>query len=55
MEVLTVNVMEAARVLSIGRTLTYDLINRGVLKSHSLGRRRLVSVESIHHLLQRQD
>jgi excisionase family DNA binding protein len=46
-----VSVADAAKMIGIGLTKTYDLINTGDLVSLKLGRRRLVRVESIRGLL----
>jgi hypothetical protein len=35
-----------------GRTLAYELINEGKLKTVAIGRRRLVLMESLESLLQ---
>lgn len=47
----SVSVADAAKMIGIGLTKTYDLINTGDLASLKLGRRRLVRVESIRGLL----
>lgn len=46
----TVSVAEAARLIGLGLTKTYELINAGELHSLKIGRRRLVRVESIRCL-----
>jgi len=52
-EPLAVPVGEAARRLGIGRSLAYDLIRSGQLRSVIIGkRRRLVPVEAIESLLE---
>lgn len=38
-----VDVAEAARILGVGRTTTYRLLNEGVLASVKIGRRRLIA------------
>jgi excisionase family DNA binding protein len=46
-EPLLVPVEEAARLLGIGRTMTYRYMMSGELRSVTLGRRRLISVSSL--------
>lgn len=41
------SINDAARDIGIGRTKLYELINRGVLKTVKIGRRRLVTTASI--------
>lgn len=48
---LTVSVKRAARELNIGRTKVYELINEGQLKTIKIGRRTLVTMSSIHALV----
>jgi excisionase family DNA binding protein len=45
-----VSIDEAAAMLGIRRTAFYGLMNRGSVRTHKLGRRRLVSVASLHEL-----
>jgi len=40
-------VAEAADVLGVGRTLAYDLIRRGELRSVKIGARRVVRHEAL--------
>ena len=40
-------VEEAAQLLGIGRSLAYDLIRSGQLRSIKIGRRRLIPVDAI--------
>jgi len=42
---------ETGRVLCIGQTKVYDLIKRGDLQVIHIGRRTLVPVEAVEHLL----
>jgi len=42
---------ETGRVLCIGQSKVFDLINQGHLRVVHLGRRTLVPVEAIEHLL----
>ncbi len=51
MEAMAVSINEAAKALSLGRTSIYALIADGRLEAFRLGRRRLVTVESIHKLV----
>ena len=44
---LGVSVLEAARLLGIGRTKIYELLNLGVLRARKIGRRRVISLCSI--------
>lgn len=47
MEPVCISVTETMRVLGIGRTKVYELINAGVLKVVKFGRRTLVRTTSI--------
>jgi excisionase family DNA binding protein len=40
-------VEEAALILRVGKSATYDLIRSGVLRSIKIGRRRLIPAEAI--------
>lgn len=44
---LNVSIPEAARALGISRSVTYELLNAGKLKSVKIGSRRLVTVASV--------
>jgi len=55
MEPLLVSIAETAKALSLGRTSIYELINAGELDTRKMGRRRLVTVESIKRLIDKQD
>lgn len=44
---LLVSIERAGEVLSIGRSKTYDLINQGKLATVTIGRRRLVRMDSV--------
>ena len=46
-----VSIEEAAGMLGIRRTALYGLIQRGEVRTHKVGRRRVVSVASIESLL----
>lgn len=54
MEPLLVSIAETAKALSLGRTSVYELINAGELETRKMGRRRLVTVESIKRLIDNQ-
>jgi hypothetical protein len=49
---IAVPVNEACGMGGFGRTLCYELISQGKLKTVAIGRRRLVLVESLRALLQ---
>jgi excisionase family DNA binding protein len=51
METMAVSIGEAGRLIGIGRTKLYELINDGTLKTFMVGRRRLVTTASIHALV----
>ena len=44
---MLVTVEEAARLLRIGRTTTYELVMSGKLQSVKVGRRRLVVLDGV--------
>ena len=48
---LAVSICEAGRLLSIGRSLVYVLIKRGILKTVKINRRNLVLMSSITELV----
>lgn len=50
-EVLLLDVNETARALSCGRTTVYGLIADGKLDTRKLGRRTLVTAESVRRLV----
>jgi len=45
---ITVSVDEAMSALGIGKTLIYELLSNGSLRSIKVGKKRLVVVASIH-------
>jgi len=51
MKPLLVSITETAEALNLGRTSIYALINEGKLETLKMGRRRLVTVASIKHLV----
>lgn len=52
MSALTVSVAETARLLGMGRTSIYKLMNEGRLETVTIGRRRLIKTASIQRLLE---
>ncbi len=54
MEKLLVSIPEAAQSLSIGRTSIYELIRSGTLETRKMGRRRLITAESLLRLVEGQ-
>jgi excisionase family DNA binding protein len=50
MESYLTSIAEAAKALGIGRSKTYQLIEDGSLSTVTIGRRRLVRIESIQAL-----
>ena len=54
MEPLAVSINDAAKTLGLGRTLIYAMINDGRLDAFKLGRRTLVTTESIRRLADAQ-
>ncbi|MCA0911002.1 helix-turn-helix domain-containing protein [Qipengyuania gaetbuli] len=50
MEPVLCSIADAARTLGIGKTKTYELIERGALETITIDARRLVKVESIKRL-----
>ncbi|BBB09484.1 helix-turn-helix domain-containing protein [Sphingopyxis sp. EG6] len=50
MEPVLCSIADAARMLGIGRTKAYELIEEGALATVSIGARRLVKVDSIKRL-----
>lgn len=50
MEPLLLTILDAAKALSLGRSKLYQLIGEGRLETVTIGRRRLVRVDSIRAL-----
>lgn len=50
MEALLCGVPEAAKALGLGRSKTYELIAEGKLQTVTIGRRRLVRLDSVRAL-----
>lgn len=48
---ITISVDEAMSATGIGKTMLYELLNDGSLRSIKLGKRRLIIVESLHELI----
>jgi len=46
--VLALRINEAIKAMRVSRQTVYDEINAGRLRTFTIGRRRLVSVEAIH-------
>ena len=55
MEKLLVSITEAAKALSLGRTSIYELMRSGQLDTRKMGRRRLITAESLRRLVEEQD
>lgn len=55
MDKLLVSITDAAKVLSLGRTSIYELIRSGELETRKMGRRRLITVNSLRRLVGEQD
>lgn len=51
MDPVLCSIADAARVLGIGKTKTYELIGGGQLECVTIGTRRLVKVASINRLV----
>ena len=52
MQKLAVPVKEALEMSSLGKTKLYELINSGALDSVTVGRKRLIKVDSLRALLE---
>ena len=55
MEILLVSIPDAASALSVGRTTVYELMRSGQLDTRKMGRRRLITAESLRRLVDKQD
>lgn len=55
MEILLVSIPDAAKALSLGRTSIYELMRSGQLETRKMGRRRLITAESLRRLVDKQD
>lgn len=49
---ITVTVETGLKITGLGRTKFYQLINQGVIKTITIGRRRLVTYASLEALVQ---
>lgn len=52
MEKLLVSILDAADALSVGRTSIYELMRSGQLETRKMGRRRLITAESLRRLVE---
>lgn len=52
MEAITVSINEASRALGLGRTSIYALIKQQKLEARKLGRRTLITTQSIRALIE---
>lgn len=48
---ITVSVKEAQSITGLGKTKLYELIENGTIRSKTVGRRRLVHVDSLRELV----
>lgn len=51
---LSVGVEDGARMIGVARSMFYEILARGELKSFKLGRRRLVLVKDMEAYINRQ-
>lgn len=51
MEKLLVSITDAAKALSVGRTSIYELIRSGQLQTRKMGRRNLITAQSLRRLV----
>ena len=51
MDPVTVTIQNAVHILGLGRTTIYELIGQGKLKTIKIGRRRLITTDSIRALI----
>ena len=54
-DLIAISVDEAARKLSISRSLAWEMVWAGRLKTVSLGRRRLVPIQALRDLMEEAD
>ncbi len=50
MDTILIGIPDAAKALGLGRSKIYELISEGRLESVTIGRRRLVRVDSVRSL-----
>lgn len=55
MEVLAISINDTAKALGIGRSSVYALLKSGKLDAIKIGRRTLLTIESIKRLTQSRD
>lgn len=55
MDKLLVSILEAGELLGVGRSSVYGLMNDGKLESLTIGRRRLITTESIKKLVNQEE
>jgi len=53
MDPILISIPDAGRALGIGRSKIYELLNSGDLETVTIGRRRLVRVESVKALAEK--
>jgi excisionase family DNA binding protein len=53
-DIITAPIGEFCRITGLGVTKTYELINEGEIKSITIGKRRLIVMESWHRLIERR-
>lgn len=49
---ITVSIKEAVEMSGLSRTTIYSLLSEGKIQSVTIGRRRLIKVDSLHELLE---
>ncbi|MEG8032660.1 helix-turn-helix domain-containing protein [Sphingomonas aurantiaca] len=49
---ITATVREACEMTGLGKTKLYELMNQGALQTTTIGRRRLVKIDSIRALVE---
>lgn len=54
MEILLVSIPDAEKALSVKRTTIYELMRSGQLDTRKIGRRRLITAESLRRLVDKQ-
>ncbi len=52
---LLCSVREAERMIDVGHTKFYELINDGMIKTLKIGRKRMVVLDSVYQLLRDAD
>lgn len=54
-QIIAVSPNEAARLVSIGRTMLYAALSSGDLKSVKIGTRRLITLDALRNWLKRNE